>query len=82
MGTKVPIDLLRLRSATAAYLAILRDSLPALDGLAQAASAYAIETAEPMAELCESVRAALNVDDAPGTPAAIRTALARLLGET
>lgn len=81
MGTTVPIDLIRLRSATATYLAILRDSVPALEVLVQAATTRQPEGAEPMAELHQNVQAALDVDDAPGTPAAILTLLAQLLGE-
>lgn len=80
MATKVPIELLRLRSATTAYLAILRGSVPALHGLVITWSPEP-ERGEPMAELCDSVQAALDVDDAPGTPSAIGAALARLLGE-
>lgn len=47
MGKTVPIDLLQLRSATVAYLAILRGSAPALDGLAGAATTAEMEAGKP-----------------------------------
>jgi hypothetical protein len=75
MRTVVPIDLVRLRSATATYVAILYDSLPTVEALAENEP-----EAEPMARLRDSVEAALDIDDAPGTPTAILTALCRLLG--
>ena len=81
MGARVPIDLLRLRSATRAYLAILRDSVPAHDDLATSAPVPMPEGCESITALRESVRAALDVDDAPGTPAAILVTLAQLVGE-
>ena len=70
-----PLDLLRLRSATAAYLAILRTTLPVVEALALYADPPELvltpDVATPVYDLVESVRAALEVDDAPGTPAAI-----------
>ena len=80
MGTVVPIDLVRLRSATAMYVAILYDSLPALEALTSPDCAAAQPDADLMACLRESVEAALDIDDAPGTPAAILTTLCHLLG--
>jgi hypothetical protein len=73
--TVVPIDLGSLRSATAVYVAILYDSLPTVEALAESEP-----EAGPMARLRDSVEAALDIDDAPGTPAAILSALCRLLG--
>jgi hypothetical protein len=75
-----PIDLVRLRTATAMYVAILYDSLPALETLTSPDCASARPGAELMACLRESVEAALDIDDAPGTPAAILTTLCHLLG--
>ena len=70
-----PLALLRLRSATAAYLAILRTTLPALETMAAYADPPELrltpDVATPIQDLAEAVRAALGVDDAPGTPAAI-----------
>lgn len=57
LGVVVPIDLLRLRRATVAYLAILCDAAPSLDGLAHAAMSAGTEIGKPMAELRDSVRA-------------------------
>ena len=80
MAKVVPIDLVRLRSATATYVAILCDSLPALEAVTSPDRVAAEPDAEVMACLCESVEAALDVDDAPATPAAILTTLCHLLG--
>lgn len=75
-----PLALLRLRSATAAYLAILRTTLPAVETMAAYADSPELlltpDVATPTQDLAEAVRAALEVDDAPGTPAAIE----RLVG--
>ncbi len=81
MGRTVPIDLLRLRSATAAYLFILRDVVAPLDAIMPGAGHPEGEGWEAMAELRESMHAALDVCDAPGTLAAILRCVARLIGE-
>ncbi len=65
----VPIELLRLRSATRAYMAILNDVLPAVDSLGERA-----------AELALTIDQALSREVA-GTPARIAFQLAELLGE-
>jgi hypothetical protein len=78
MGTMVPIELVRLRSATSTYLEILRDGVPLVEALAQRDDLRMA----PLAELHEAIRSAVDVPNLPGTPAAIRTALAVLLGET
>ena len=80
MGTVVPIDLMRLRSATAAYVAILHDSLPHLERLTAPDTGPDPHDAELIARLCDCIEAALDIDDAPGTPAAILTTLCHLLG--
>src|SRR5262249_23128531 len=70
-----PLELLRLYSATAVYLAILRDTLPALEAMAAYADLPKLiltpDVATPVHDLLEAVRAAVEADDAPGTPAAI-----------
>jgi hypothetical protein len=78
MGTMVPIELIRLRSATTTYLEILRDSLPLVEALTHRDEL----PMAPLAELHEAIQSAVDPQDAAGTPAAIRTALAVLLGET
>jgi hypothetical protein len=78
MGTMVPIELVRLRSATTMDMEILRDSLPQVEALAQRDDLRMA----PLAELHEAIRSAVDMPNLPGTPAAIRTALAVLLGET
>ncbi len=84
MGESVSLDLLRLRSATSAYTAILRDVVPALEAmtaLADPPELILTGADTPFADLLASVQAGLEVDDAPGTPASIRHRLAVLLGE-
>jgi hypothetical protein len=80
-----PLDILRLRSATAAYLAILRTTLPVVEAMAAYADPPELiltpDVATPVHDLLESVRAALEVDDAPGTPAAIERLVAAVLGD-
>ncbi len=61
------MDLLRLRSATNAYLAIVRDVAPAL------------EEVERLGELRDHLAVTLREDE-QGTPAAIAAVLRRLLG--
>jgi len=80
MGTVEPTDLVTLGSATAMYVAILYDSLPGLEALTSPDGGAARPDGELMARLRESVEAALDIDDAPGTPAAILTTLCHLLG--
>jgi hypothetical protein len=80
MGMVVPIDLVRLRSATAAYVAILYDSLPRLERLTAPDTGPNPRDAELMARLRDCIEGALDIDDAPGTPAAILTILCHLLG--
>jgi hypothetical protein len=70
MGTMVPIELIRLRSATTTYLEILRDSLPLVEALAHRDEL----PMAPLAELHEAIQSAVDMQDAAGTPAAIRTA--------
>jgi hypothetical protein len=79
VGNKVPIDILRLRSASTAYASILRDTLPMLEVLV---------AAEPpdlpnglLAQLRDSVQAALGSDATYGTTSHILATLAVLLGE-
>lgn len=78
MGMMVPIELIRLRSATDRYLEILRDSLPLVEALAHRDD---LPTAL-LAELHGAIQSAIDMLDVPGTPATIRIALAILLGET
>ncbi|TMC03764.1 MAG: hypothetical protein E6J41_26560 [Chloroflexi bacterium] len=75
MATVVPIELIRLRSATATYVAILYDTLPALEALVEDEP-----DAGPVARFRDTLEAALDAADAPGTPAAILTTLGHLLG--
>ena len=83
-GPAPPFDLLRLRSATVAYLAILRDTLPAVEAMAACADPPELiltpGVTTPVHDLAEAVRVALEVDDAPGTPAAIERLLSVALG--
>jgi len=65
----VPVDILRLRSATRAYLAVLRAVQPTGNGLGEVTGL-----------LADNIDAAL-MDDQLGTPAGIAAALAVLLGE-
>ncbi len=84
MGEPVSMELLRLRSATSAYAAILRDVVPALEAMAATADPPELVLTgadTPFNDLLESVRAGLAVDDGPGTPADIRRRVAVLLGE-
>lgn len=82
MGQRVPMELLKLRSATTAYLSILRDVLPVLEGAAEIMDPPGTEDGQPMRELVECVRAGVEVADAPGTPTSIAAMLAIVLGET
>jgi hypothetical protein len=68
-GFPVPLDVLRLRSATRAYLAVLEAALPAVDALAERGAELA---------LCMDQALAREV---AGSPARIAVLLARLLGE-
>jgi hypothetical protein len=61
MGTMVPIELIRLRSATATFVAILRDGLPLIEAIAQREELREA----PMAELREGIQAALEMEDVP-----------------
>ena len=79
MGNQVPIDILRLRSASAAYASILRDTLPMLAVLV-AAEPSDLPTGQ-LAELRDSVQAALESEATYGTTSHIRTTLALMLGE-
>jgi len=65
----VPVDILRLRSATRAYLAVLRAVQPTANALGEVTGL-----------LADNIDAAL-MDDQLGTPAGIAAALAVLLGE-
>ena len=65
----VPMDLLRLRSATRAYLAVLRAVQPTANRLGEVAGL-----------LSDHIDAAL-MDDQLGTPAGIAAAVAVLVGE-
>lgn len=75
---KVPLELLRLRSATTAYSSILRDISPALEGLAAVADDRHPGLAT---RLLRSVQTSLDHDTEPGTVAHIAFVLAALLGE-
>lgn len=79
MSTTVPMGLLRLRSATTAYLAVLRDSLPDLDVLVKAEPPD-IPRSE-LGWLCDSVRTATEHRTHYGTPVHIAGLLSVLLGE-
>jgi hypothetical protein len=79
VGTVVPFDLVRLRSATATFVAILNASLPALESLASA-DPEPDQQDTGLARLRDSIEAALDIDDSPGTPASILTTLCHLLG--
>lgn len=73
----VPIDLLRLRSATAAYIQVLSAVEPALGQLADVNALR-----EPVYRLLwDEVRAGLR-EDSEGSPARITRWLAALLGES
>jgi hypothetical protein len=80
-GNKVPIDLLRLRSATVAYMAILNDEVMFLEAFAEAN-----KPSDPTADdwpgiLLRRVKAAMTDSETPGTVSGIAYALAVLLGE-
>src|SRR5262245_42570740 len=70
MGTMVPIELFRLRSATTTYLEILRDSRPLVEVLTRRDDLRMA----PLAELHEAIRSAVDMPNLSGTPADIRTA--------
>lgn len=75
-NTRPPHDLLRLRSATAAYLAIVRELEPLLEQVADVNRLHMPAWAELHAELRGALR-----EHTMGTPASIGRALARLLGD-
>jgi hypothetical protein len=77
-GRPIPLDLLRLRSATAAYLSVTRACQLAAEALAQALPAD--EATEPARELVTQIAAALDPDRA-GSPAAVLAALREVLDE-
>jgi hypothetical protein len=58
-------SLARLDNATSAYLDILRDALPMLNGMVE--SVPQIDGPEPMADLRDSVRMTLETEPFPGT---------------
>jgi hypothetical protein len=66
---RVPIELVKLRSATKAYLAILEDAKPGIVRLG--------DKGNFLSELCEGATKKTEW----GTPAAIGMAVAELLGE-
>jgi hypothetical protein len=74
----IPLDLLRLRSATAAYLSIASACQPAAEAFAQELPAD--EASEPARELVTQVAAALDPDRA-GSAAAVLAALRAVLRE-
>ncbi len=81
MKNRVPIDLLRLRSATSAYMSILNDSVLFLEVFAEAN-----RPSDPTADdwpgiLLRRVKASMVDSETAGTMASIADALAVLLGE-
>jgi hypothetical protein len=74
----IPLDLLRLRSATAAYLSIASACQAAAEAFAQGLPAD--EASEPARELVTQIAAALD-PDRTGSPAALLAALRGVLHE-
>lgn len=64
MGFTQPISLLRLRSATAAYAAILKDSLPELEALAELHEVPGLPN--PVQNLLETVQTTLDLSHGGG----------------
>lgn len=81
-GNKVPLDLLRLRSATAAYMKILDDSVFFLEAHTQANKPADPTANDWPAILLRRVKASMLDSETPGTVASIADALAVLLGES
>lgn len=80
-GNKVPIDLLRLRSATVAYMAILNDSVMFLEVFAKANNPSDPTADNWPAILLRRVKTTMTDSETPGTVSGIADALAVLLGE-
>ncbi len=76
----VPIELLQLRSATTAYLAVLRDLDEWAQQTADANRIVNLDYADQLDRLRDEIRAAQN-DHEMGTPAIVGRVLAELLGE-
>lgn len=81
-SNKVPLDLLRLRSATNAYMEILDDSVMFLEVFAEANKPADPAANDWAAILLRRVKASMLDSETPGTVAGIADALAILLGET
>ncbi len=83
MSNKIPIDLIRLRNATRAYLSILRDVTPTLEAFAEQMKLPVELFEDGWAEtLLSCVRTSILDGETPGTVASIAAALAHALGET
>jgi hypothetical protein len=78
--TPVPIELLKGRSATTAYLAVLRDLDTWAEQAADVNRVIVPQYADLLDRLRDEIRAALN-DHEMGTPATISGVVAELLGE-
>ncbi len=78
--TAVPIELLKMRSATTAYLAMLRDLELWAHQAADMNRLVQPHYAAQLDGLCDQVRTAMMAAEM-GTPAAVGRVVAELLGE-
>ncbi len=82
MGDKIPLDLMRLRNATRAYLSILRDMVPVLIAFNEAMRMPELSDDIWPETLLNCVRTSVLDGETPGTVASIADTLAHALGET